>query len=601
MKKYKKLFFFVIAIFAICGIISIFMLAKAAMSTKAIVKSLQSQDLDTTKKSVQTAKADFRRAHTVLMVFTPLRIVPVLGWYVADAQRATSAATAGLNAAEILTEAITPYADVLGLKGEGTFLGGTAQERIASVVATLSKVSPQLEEVGKDLETTQDQLNKIQSWRYPNFLPGKPGEKIDAAKTGITQVETLIVDAKPFIEVLPQILGQDKEKTYLVLLQNDKELRPTGGFITAYAVLKVNKGNIESVLSEDIYKLDETLTKKIAAPEHIRAYLEVQSLNIRDSNISPDYLSSIRLFEDLYAHTTSKVDYDGIISLDTNFVLKMLEALGPIETGGTKYTTEQVDECACPQIIYELEKYTGQPTPFERENRKGIIGVLMEAMMIKTFQAPKTAWPNILSAVVTSLKEKNMLLYFEDAKTQEAIEKVNFAGRIYQYEGDYLHINESNLGGAKSNLYIQEKVKQEIKKDKDKIIKKVTVEYKYPKKGDNCSLERQAGLCLAGIYRDWIRFYVPEGSAVISSTGSETPLKTYDELGKTVFQGFLTVKPEGVAKIEIEYSLPIKISGDYKLLIQKQPGTPANEYEINAFGKKTSFLLQEDKEFITKI
>lgn len=132
----------------------------------------------------------------------------------------------------------------------------------------------------------------------------------------------------------------------------------------------------------------------------------------------------------------------------------MLQALGPIEVDGMKYTSEQVDECDCPQIIYELEKYTGQPTPFERDNRKGIIGVLMQQMMAKTFEAPKTAWPNILSAVVTSLQEKNMLLYFENVKTQEAIEKVNFAGRVYQYDGDYLHINESNLGGAKSNLYL---------------------------------------------------------------------------------------------------------------------------------------------------
>lgn len=601
MKKYKKLILVIIVVLGLFAAVAALSLFSAYKSAKSVSVSLSAQDLDSAKNSIKKAKGDFRRANMALVVFTPLRIVPLFGWYIADAQRVTHAAVSGLDAAEVLAEAVTPYADILGLKGQGTFLGGTAQERIASIVETLSKVSPELDKVGEDLGEAKDEVNKIQSWRYPNFLPGRPGEKVDVAKTAITQIETLIVDAKPFIEVLPAVMGQDKEKTYLVLLQNNAELRPTGGFITAYAILKVNKGNIESELSEDIYKLDRTLTKRVAAPEHIRTYLEVQSLNLRDSNISPDFLSSIKLFEDLYEFSTTKREYDGIIALDTNFVLKMIQALGPIEVDGDKFTAEEVEECACPQIIYELEKYSDQPVAFERGDRKGIIGVLMQQMLAKTFEAPKSAWPNILEALVSSLQEKDLLLYFEDAKAQSAVEQVNFAGRIYEYDGDFLHINESNLGGAKSNLYIEEKVKQEVKKEKDSIVKKVIVEYKYPRRGDNCSLERQGGLCLAGIYRDWIRFYVPKGSKVLNSNGSEAPLKTYDELGKTVFEGFLTIRPEGTAKIEIEYTLPIELSGEYKLLVQKQPGSPAHEYEINAFGKKATFDLESDKEFVTKI
>lgn len=601
MKKYKKLILLCLIFFGFFACVAAFSLFGAYRSAKNVSASLSAQDLNAAKDNIKSAKGHFKRANTALLVFTPFRIVPLFGWYIADAQRATYAAVEGLGAAEVLAEAVTPYADILGLKGEGTFLGGTAQERVASIVETLSKVSPQLDEVGEDLGKAKDEMNKIQSWRYPNILPGNPGEKIDSAKSALSEVESLVVDAKPFIEVLPQIMGQSGEKTYLVLLQNNAELRPTGGFITAYAILKVNKGNVQSELSEDIYKLDETLTKRVASPPHIQTYLEVQSLNLRDSNISPDFLSSVKLFEELYQYSTAKKNYDGIIALDTNFVLKMIKALGPLDVDGVKYTADEVDECACPHIIYELEKYTGQPTPFERENRKGIIGVLMQQMLAKTFEAPKSAWPNILSAVLSSLKEKDVLLYFEDEKVQSAVEQVNFAGRIYQYEGDYLHISESNLGGAKSNLYIEQEVRQEIKEQDGQLIKKVTLTYKYPRRGDNCSLERQSGLCLAGIYRDWIRFYVPQGSEVINSSGSEVPLKTYDELGKTVFEGFFTVKPEGVAKYEIEYKLPLKPDGDYKLLIQRQPGTPLNRHEINAFGEKAIFDLVTDKEFVTKI
>lgn len=574
----------------------------AITSAKKIAASFTAQDLDRAKESITKAKSDFQRTKTIIIVFTPIRPIPIIGWYVADAQRAVSAAISALNAAETIANAITPYADVLGLKGQGTFLGGTAQERLASVVDTMSKVTPQLDVVGNDLKKAKEQTDGIKTWKYPNFLPAKPGEKIETIKTAVSQVEKFIVDTKPLIEVLPEIMGQNKEQKYLVLLQNNAELRPTGGFITAYALLKVNKGSIESELSEDIYKLDATLTKKVAAPAPIQKYLEVQTLNLRDSNLSPDFVSSAMLFEDLYKYSSSKKEYNGIIALDTNFVLKMINALGPVEVDGNKFTADEIDECACPQIIYELEKYSDQPTSFERGNRKGIIGVLMQQMLTKAFEAPKSAWPNILAAILTSLDEKDLILYFKDTKSQQAIEKLNYAGRIYEFDGDYLHISESNFGGAKSNLYVEEKVKQQIKKDKDTISKKVTIEYKYPRRGDNCSLERSGGLCLSGIYRDWIRIYTPKGSVLTSSSGSEAEVKQYDELGKTVFEGFVTVKPEGVAKLEFEYTIPIKETGTYKLLIQKQPGAPAHQYEIDAFGnKQRGFPLDQDKEFIARI
>jgi len=603
----RRIFTIIILSFIFFGFFALLagLAAKSALSdAKKASASLKSQDLDGAKKNLADSKKKFQTSQKLLTVLTPLRIIPLAGWYVADAQRSVNVAVSGLGAAQTLADAVTPYADVLGLKGGGNFLGGTAQERLAKAVETLSKVTPQLDEVGKDLKIAREQIDQIQTWRYPNLLPGRPGEKIATAKNAIDQIESFIVDAKPLIEVLPDIMGQNKEKKYLILLQNDKELRPTGGFITAYAIFRVNKGNLASEGSEDIYRLDATLTKKVPAPAPIKKYLPSEAyLNIRDSNLSPDYLASMHQFLELYNFTSGKKDIDGIVSLNTQFVLSMMKALGPIEVSGNKFTTDQVDSCACPQIIYELEKYADEPVAFEKGDRKGIIGVLMQEMIVKTFSAPQSSWPAILGTVLASFEQKDVLLYLTDQKAQLAAEKINFAGRLHEYNGDYFHINEANFGGAKSNLYVESKVKQNIKKDKDgKINKKVTIEYKYPRKGDNCSLERKGGLCLAGIYRSWVRIYVPIGSTLIKANGTEVPITQSEDLGKTVFEGLFTLKPEGVGKIEIEYTIPIKVDNSYKLLIQKQSGVANQTYEIDAFGKKQrAFPLTGDKEFTARL
>ncbi len=603
-RNFKIIIVLLFVIYLIFGFLTFIFAKKAFASVKKVAGAAKLQDLDATKSYIKDAKGDFQKVRLPLLAFTPIRVIPVIGWYVADSQRGVNAAISGLDAAQTLTEAITPYADVLGLKGQGTFLGGTAQERLAAAINTLSKVTPQLDKVGGDLKDARAQIDQIQSWRYPNFLPGKPGSKLQSAKTVIDQVEVFVVDAKPLIEVLPEIMGQTKEKKYLILLQNDKELRPGGGFITAYAVFKVNKGFMQAETSQDIYQLDSSLTKKVPAPAPILKYLpNVPSLNLRDANLSADYLSSVKQFNELYANSSGPKDIDGIISIDTRFVLDMIKVLGPIDAVGTKFTADNVDACACPQIIYELERYADEPTYFEKGDRKGIIGILMQQLMTKTFNAPKSTWPNIFGTIISSLQKKDVLLYFTDAKSQDAVEKINFAGRIYNYEGDFFHINEANFAGAKSNMYVVEEVTQVVKKGKDgNIDKKVTIDYKYPRKGDNCSLERKGGLCLAGIYRDWIRIYVPKGSTLTKSSGTEVPVTASEDLDKTVFEGFLTIRPEGTAKVELEYTVPLKLSGEYKLLIQKQPGTPGHSYQIDAFGKKQkAFPLEADKELIVKI
>lgn len=602
-KKILLITLIVVLMLGVFGAISTMSALKAIKTAKQAATALQNQDLDGAKKNLSDAKKQFESTQKTLIVFTPLRVIPLLGGYVGDALRGVNAAVNGLNAANNLIVAITPYADVLGLKGEGTFLGGTAQERLAKAVETIALVDPQLDEVGKDMAKVKKDIDSIASWRYPNFLPGRPGEKIDQVKILVDQTESFIVDFRPLVKVLPEIMGQNGERKYLILFQNDKELRPTGGFITAFALFRVNKGVIASEGSEDIYRLDDTLLKRVPAPEIIKKYLSSQSsLNLRDSNLSPDYRVSMETFKQLYDATSANKKIDGIITLDTHFVLSLLEVLGSIDAYGTKFTKDIVKTCDCPQIIYELERYADEPTAYEKGSRKDIIGVLMQQMMDKAFKAPKSSWPKLVETGINNLREKHLLLYFLDSKSQEAVEKINFAGRLYDYDGDYLHINEANFGGAKSNLYIQEKVKQVIKKDKDQINKRVTIEYKYPRRMDNCNLERKGGLCLAGIYRDFIRIYVPKGSKLIKASGTEEALTATEDLGKTVFQGFFTLRPEGTAKIELEYTFPIKADKEYKLLIQKQPGTEGHTYEIEAFGKRQKpFPLTTDKELIVKL
>jgi hypothetical protein len=110
----------------------------------------------------------------------------------------------------------------------------------------------------------------------------------------------------------------------------------------------------------------------------------------------------------------------------------------------------------------------------------------------------------------------------------------------------------------------------------------------------------RGGLCINATLRNWLRVYVPKGSKLVDFKGSEKKVQTYDELGKTVYEGFLGVQPEGKASVKLSYTLPFKIKNvdDYALLVQKQPGTVGHDYTILINGKKLNQVqLIKDQKF----
>jgi len=176
-------------------------------------------------------------------------------------------------------------------------------------------------------------------------------------------------------------------------------------------------------------------------------------------------------------------------------------------------------------------------------------------------------------------------------------EDFDAAGRITTTNGDYLHINDANLGGAKTDMFLTKEVEQEIESSNGSVTKTVTVSYNNPAKGSNCNLE--AGqLCLNGTYRDYIRLYVPLGSTLVSVVGSEVKETVSEDLGKTVFEAFFTMRPQSQSKIVFKYTLPQMSLVPYKLYLQKQPGTPTIKHTIIFNGNETVVQLDQDKEVV---
>lgn len=586
-------------------------LAKSAQATytqaRLLSAALKQQNIELASVELEKTKTALADTQSKMRTLFYLKYVPVVNFYYNDADHGLKAGEEGMKAATIVVDSLKPYADVLGLKGQGTFEGGSAEDRIKTAVLSMGKITPRIDEISESLVIVRSEINKINPDHYPEFIFGK---KI---KAQLTQVKLLtdqgvefVDEARPLIKVLPSLLGEKEEKKYLVLFQNDKELRPTGGFITAYAIFRLDKGVIKLDRSDDIYILDDSIPNKPKAPAPILKYLpKVSTLNLRDSNLSPDFITSMIEFNKLYNRAGQKVEVDGIIAIDTNVLVQTIKVLDDqIIVNGATYHTREDARCDCPQVIYELEDNISRPVNYIKTDRKALLGDMLTSLMTKALSSsPKQYWGPLFQTMLTQTYQKHILFYLYDENAQSGIEALNAAGKILPFEGDYLHINDTNFGGAKSNLFVEQEVEinYDIKND-GTVTKTLIADYKNTYPPSDCNLER-GGLCLNAELRDWIRLYVPQGSKLVKSSGSEVKMTTSEDLGKTVIEGFITVRPLGKTKLTVTYDLPFKVEGGVlPVLIQKQPGTFGPSYTIKVNGKTVEkFDLLTDKELKLRV
>ncbi len=570
---------------------------------KALIGAYKEQNFNNLKNEVSATRGGLQKINFSLNFLFWIKPIPVLGGYYSDTKGFIGAGVQEMSALTTILANLEQSKDELGFDGHPK----SGPDRVTQGVKILNKTIPLVNKIEGNLRKGAEKVWDIDTSKYPESFKGRTVRKnIEVAKNFIIGASIAVDEGKDALVIAPKALGVPDTKNYLLLFQNDKEIRPTGGFITAFATLKIQNGQVSATTSDDIYRLDEKLLNvclnkicPLTPPAPIIKYLPEVSgkprsaWSMRDSNISPDVPTAAKEFERMYQLLGEGLPFDGIIFIDSQVVEEMIDVTGPIDVFGTIYSSETDKRCNCPNVIYELESYAEIAAKGEKD-RKAILGVLMQQILARSVGADVEKIPQLAETIARLANHKHVMFFMHDQATQTALSKLDWTGEIKQFDGDFLHINDSNFAGGKSNLYVQQTVTQEINIQKDEVKKKITIEYENP---------QPFGIWLNGINRDYVRFYVPRGAKLISGKGSEDGFRTIeDDLGKTVFEGFITVRPQNKRKVELEYTIPYNPQGEYGLLIQKQPGAKDFRYKIKLNGRQMEdFKLDEDKEFKFKV
>lgn len=374
-------------------------------------------------------------------------------------------------------------------------------------------------------------------------------------------------DEKKELEVLNLIVGEmtkkdDKEKSFLVMLQNEAELRPGGGFLGQYAIIKIKNGEVLSTFVEDANLLDQRITAKVPAPFPFYRMMQLKKWKFRDSNFSPDFPTNVdkaKYFFRLAGRGGSA--FDGVIAVNSKVFNDILGLTGPIEVPG--YNGEYNSENGARKLEEQVEKAYIMNPDIDTQNRKAIIKKMAPMMMERLMTLGNI--PKIAELFHNELKNRDVMLNFTDPSLQSAIASVHWDGTVPQdWGGDYLMAVDANMGALKSDFYVKRQMVYDVDLTQPKPL--VTLNIKY----DHTA---PYGDWRTSDYHSYLRVYAPKGSTFLESK-MVSRINTNEEFGKTYFGFMCHVLIGRQTDAYIKYELPESFSNieDYKLLIQKQSG-----------------------------
>lgn len=388
-------------------------------------------------------------------------------------------------------------------------------------------------------------------------------------------------------DVFLPMSGYPEPKKYLVILQNNQEMRGTGGFIGTVGEVWVDSGDVEKMVFQDVYSIDLPVSGvwNSPSPVPIARWLEQKNLFLRDANWSPDFPTTADVLLRQYVEQREKAGVpvpplDGLIAFEPDFFKRLLTVIGPVVIEDQEFRADNFFDALQFDVHIRFHQ-EGIPTP----QRKEVVAKLGDAVFQKVTELPARRWPELLQATITSLEQRDVMLFMRDQPLQRALDGRDWSGRTKHAPIDYLRVIDTNMGSLKTDGVMEKQILYGLDASNPTDLRAtVTLRYRNTNPTPNWRYTR---------YRNYVRVYVPEGAELISTFGAmEDDLSrmqgkfvpgrvdVYRELGKTVFGAFFAVEPGKTGEIQFTYRLPASVltavhRGSYELLVQKQPGSYA--------------------------
>lgn len=400
-------------------------------------------------------------------------------------------------------------------------------------------------------------------------------------KVDLDKYKNLTLQAKILSQNLPELLGKNGSKSYLLLFQNNMELRPTGGFIGSFGILTFDGGRIADLTVNDVYSADGQLNGHVEPPAPIKKYLGEANWWLRDSNWDPDFPTSAKRAEWFLDKEMGR-SVDGVVGIDLDPIKKILSYTGPVFLSdfNMDITSEN---------LYEKTQAEVQGNFFPGTRKKAsFLTALSRNLLANVSKLGTMQKIGILKSFYLDLEGRSIQVFLHDENSREAISALRWDGGVATPEcgqgcfADQIGTVEANLGVNKTNYFIERQENLDITLSGGKIIRTLKV---------NLKNKANPALGASSVYKTYVRLLSDPKSTVTSArliTGQSSQDLTMDLVNlKGRNETGVYVEIIGGQSKTLEYTWISDAGTDfgyYGLYFRKQAGTGPDPVSLTVNG-----------------
>jgi len=426
-----------------------------------------------------------------------------------------------------------------------------------------------------------------------------------------------------FMQMMPGLLGAVDPQTYLLLAQNEDEIRATGGFITAVGLASLDEGRITRFEIGDSYAVDDLTKDYPDPPLPLQRYMEAGMWLVRDGNWSPDFPTAAQQIQDLY-HISQITETDGVIAFDQAAVRTLLKVLGPVNVPGFS------DQVTADNVVdYMHQAWAPEPEKgFSEEwwlNRKSFISGLGKILIQKLLSTrDRTVLTDLANKSLYLFNGGHVLIYFDNPDAQAVLSDLKMDGAVHlPAMGDFLMLVDSNVGFNKVDAVIKRSIAYNVDlSHPEKPTAQLKIHYQHPiQQTYPCNQEVKYSTPYQSMemrcYWDYWRVLtnasrlvkwqiepVPAEQLMNGEAWSGKP-DTGDGDGGTQYTGGLLVLPTNQSKdVILQFDLPVSAVQSlphgftYSLRVQKQSALPQLPFILKISIAANLTLLTQEKEWV---
>lgn len=369
-------------------------------------------------------------------------------------------------------------------------------------------------------------------------------------RSAVTQAATVVGALHGASALLPSMLGGEGPRNYVLAMQNNAELRSSGGIIGAIALLHAENGRItlvQQASTQDFPALDTPIP---LSESTVALFEDRPGRYLQNLTSIPDFTEAGPAIATRWQNRFGQ-SVDGVIAVDAVMTEDLIAATGPLAFGPFTATEDTVVNLLLSEIYASVPDPSAQDEVFSQA-----AGALLSAAL--TEAAPK----DLVAALAESADERRIRIWSAH-EDEEAILSASTLGGALPEDGPQTHVGVlfNDTTGGKMDFYADAAITTSIGTCDGEPTTQVTVTWKNDAPAD-------AGTALppyvtangfygvpAGSTRTLVTVYGPEGATPshIDGDGEEISVQTALLGSRSAVQHEVLVAPGESSTITVEY------------------------------------------------